>query len=126
MKRLCPGCGSENYEITTMAILCDKDTNRAYCSQCGWKGIGHDIVKAYRIILDEKHPGMISGQVFISEEGAKIIWAAYEKLFGKGGQSMETRESRGGVCWFSEIDYFKDRGALDKEFDYNDHKLETE
>ena len=80
----------------------------------------------YRIILDEKHQGVRSGQVFISEEGAKIIWAAYEKLWGKNGQSMDERENRGGVCWLSEIDYFKDQGALDKEFDYNDYKLETE
>ena len=80
----------------------------------------------YRIILDEKHQGMRSGEVFISEEGAKIIWAAYEKLWGKNGQSMDERENRGGVCWLSEIDYFKDQGALDKEFDYNDYKLEAE
>ena len=81
-------------------------------------------METYRIILDEKHSGMRSGQIFITEEGAKIIWAAYEKLFGKNSQSMETRESRGGVCWLSEIDYFKEMKALNKNFDYTEYLTE--
>lgn len=80
---------------------------------------------SYRIIMDENNPGTRSGEIFITKEGAKIIWAAYEELFGKHGQSMEGRESRGGVCWLSEIDYFKKHGVLDKDFDYEDYKLET-
>ncbi|MCK5607131.1 hypothetical protein KAR91_34930 [Candidatus Pacearchaeota archaeon] len=75
----------------------------------------------YRIILDEKHNGVRSGEAHITEEGAKILWAAYEKLFGKGGQSMDDRERRGGVCWLGEIDYFKRSKALDQDFNYKDH-----
>ena len=75
----------------------------------------------YRIILDEKSQGVRSGQVFITEEGAKIIWAAYEKLFGAFGQSMKKRESRGGICWLSEISGWKKQGALAHDFDYTDY-----
>ena len=79
--------------------------------------------KKYRIILDTEIPGKRSGQVFITEEGAKIIWAAYEALFNKysSGQSMETRESRGGICWLSELNSWKKQGVIDPDFDYNDY-----
>ena len=75
----------------------------------------------FRIILDEKHMGVRSGQVFITEDGAKLIWTAYENLYGKSGQTMDQRENRGGICWLSELDYWKNLGELDKDFDYKEH-----
>lgn len=82
-------------------------------------------VKKYRIILDtEERTGHRVGQVFISEEGALKIWAAYEKLYGKNCQSMDQRESRGGICWLSEIGYWKGLGGLDKDFDYTLYQVD--
>jgi hypothetical protein len=62
-------------------------------------------------------------RIFISEEGAKIIWAAYEKLFGKHCQTMERREERGGVAHLSELEYFKREGALANDFDYTKYVI---
>ena len=57
----------------------------------------------------------------IDDEGSNIIWAAYEKMFGKNCQSMDRREARGGIAYLSELDLFKKEGALDKDFDYTKH-----
>lgn len=80
--------------------------------------------KVYRIILSRPdRPGSPIGQAFISEEGALMIWAAYVKLYGHC-QTMETREKRGGIAWDSEIDYWKGRGALPNDFDWQHYKVE--
>ena len=78
------------------------------------------MVKTYTIII--KH----SEYVKITEEGAKIIWAAYTKLYGTQSQTMDRREERGGVCHLSEIDYWKGQGALDKDFNWKDYEVKEE
>ena len=79
--------------------------------------------KIYRILLDTPdRKGISTGHGYITKEGALIIWSAYEKLFGKHCQKMETRESRGGVCWLSEIDYFKSMNALPQDFNWKKYE----
>jgi len=76
--------------------------------------------KTYRVIdnttVKDKPYG--TAKIEISEEGAKIIWSAYEKLFGKYCQPMDTRESRGGICYTSEIENWKKQKALPSDFDF--------
>lgn len=79
--------------------------------------------KTYRIIIDTpEKKGISKGKIDITEEGALIIWAAYSTLYGYV-QTMETRESRGGICWLSEIDYWKNQGVLAKDFNFEDYKV---
>lgn len=73
-------------------------------------------MKTYTIIDNQPEKG-IRRRIKISEDGARIIWAAYVKLYGNC-QTMEKREERGGVCHLSEIDHFKKEGALSLDFDY--------
>ncbi|MBO0947330.1 hypothetical protein [Fibrella forsythiae] len=72
--------------------------------------------KTYRVIVNPKG-GYSDEKVRISEEGALLIWAAYTKLFGRA-QTMERRESRGGICYTSEINQWKKDGQLPADFDY--------
>ena len=76
----------------------------------------------YRILLDEKHTGMVSGIGHISEEGAKFIYAAYITQFGTY-QSMERREERGGICWLSEIKMWIKQGLLPDDFDWKKYEV---
>lgn len=50
---------------------------------------------------------------YITEEGARIIWGAYHKLYP--GQSFERFWERGGTSVL-EIAHFRDKGALPKKF----------
>jgi hypothetical protein len=81
-------------------------------------------MKTYTILLDTKHEGSCNGYATISEDGAKILWAAYVAIFGENNQTMERRQERGGICWLSEIQFFKDRGHLSKDFDYKSYVVE--
>jgi len=81
-------------------------------------------MKTYRILMDTEINGRSEGTVQISEKGANKIWSAYEKLYGENCQSMETREGRGGICWLSELDFWKGQDALPQDFDYNDYLIE--
>lgn len=80
------------------------------------------MAKTYRILLDEKHPGMRSGIGHITKEGAVFIYAAYIKLYGTS-QSMDARESRGGICWLSEITLWIEQGALPNGFDWREYEI---
>lgn len=75
-------------------------------------------MKTYRV--------MQSGDAYtkynITEEGAKLIWAAYEKLYGRY-QTMERREERGGICYTGEIELWIKEGALPKDFDWTIYKV---
>jgi len=49
--RVCPKCGSRNFSTTLVGYPLHKDhmetykdLNRIECYNCGWKGIGHDLV----------------------------------------------------------------------------------
>lgn len=77
----------------------------------------------YTIILDDKREGVANGRIKINRDGALLLAEAYEKLFGKS-QTADRREERGGICWLTEIDYFKRRGVLDQDFDYRDYLSE--
>jgi len=80
--------------------------------------------KIYTILLDSiENKGICKGRIFITEIGAKTIWSAYEKLYGKNCQTMESRQKRGGVCWLSEIDYFKKENVLSKDFNWKDFEV---
>lgn len=61
-------------------------------------------------------------RIKINNEGANIIWAAYYKLWGNC-QTMDKREDRGGIAYVSELDYMKNEGALDKDFDYKNYLI---
>lgn len=79
----------------------------------------------YTIIIDSPiKKGISKGTVSITREGALIIGAAYAKLYGNT-QSMDRREERGGICWLSEIDYWKSQGALDKNFNWKDYEVKV-
>ena len=39
----CPSCSGTDIESTTVGVIGDKDTNRAYCHGCDWEGIVHDL-----------------------------------------------------------------------------------
>lgn len=80
-------------------------------------------VKIYRLMLDPDTMGRKTGIAYISEEGAKIIWAAYQSCFPGQPQTMEQREARGGICWLSEIRYWKEGGHLSKDFNLNDYRV---
>lgn len=48
----CPNCNSDRYSSTLVGYVMDieypekyKDQNRVTCSDCGWKGIYHDLVE---------------------------------------------------------------------------------
>lgn len=41
---LCPVCFSGSFETTCVGCIGGRDTNRAICQDCGWKGIVHDRV----------------------------------------------------------------------------------
>ena len=79
--------------------------------------------KVYTILLDEKVTSMVSGKAYISEEGAKVVHAVYEKLHGPM-QSLERRQERGGVCWLSEIKGWMERGHLPSDFDWKVYEVE--
>lgn len=79
----------------------------------------------YRIILDRKVVGQKNGTGYITEEGAKIIWDAYVKMWG-GSQTMERREERGGIVWLSEIVMFREKGFLPKDFNWMDYMVRLE
>lgn len=53
----------------------------------------------------------------ITEEGAKIIWVAYQSLFNNT-QTMERREERGCIAYISEIKHWHKIGKLPKDFDW--------
>lgn len=74
----------------------------------------------YRIILDEKSVGVRSGTAYITEEGAKIIWAAEMYRFQ---QTMERREERGGICWLSEIKWWIKKELLPKDFNWKTYQM---
>ena len=40
----CPKCGCVSHTTTLACCYGDKDTNRACCQNCGWRGIVHDMV----------------------------------------------------------------------------------
>jgi len=82
------------------------------------------MAKTYRILLDSEHIGKASYIVPITEEGALILWSVYEKLNPHANQSMERREERGGICWLSEINWWKKQGALPQDFNWEDYKVE--
>jgi hypothetical protein len=49
LHRACPKCNEEDIVTTCLGIIANdwtdvKDTNRAECINCGWKGIFHDLV----------------------------------------------------------------------------------
>ena len=74
-------------------------------------------------VLINPNGGYAEDRVKITEEGAKLIWAAYVKLYGHC-QTMERREERGGIAYTSEIEYWKSRGALPADFDWTKYKIE--
>ena len=37
----------------------------------------------YRVMIDSKLPGKAEKKILVSDETARFIYAAYEKLFGK-------------------------------------------
>ena len=77
--------------------------------------------KTYTIIINPQ--GYTKRKAIITEEGAKIIWAVYEKLYGKS-QSMDTRESRGCIAYTSEIYMWQLQGHLPIDFDWMDYRLD--
>ncbi len=82
-------------------------------------------MKKYRIIGERNLSNPVYGErkiYFINEDGAKIIWSAYVKLYGQC-QTMERREERGGICHLSEIDHFKKEGALESSFDWKQYQV---
>jgi hypothetical protein len=79
----------------------------------------------YRIILDRKVVGLKNGTGYITEEGAKIIYDAYVKMWGCS-QTMERREERGGIAWLSEIVMFREKGFLPKDFNWMDYMVRLE
>lgn len=82
--------------------------------------------KTYRVIdnttVKDKPYG--TAKIEISEEGAIIIWSAYEKLYGKYCQAMDTRENRGGICYTSEIENWKKQKALPNDFDFMNYAVQ--
>lgn len=80
----------------------------------------------YRILLDRKVLGRANGIGYITEEGAKVIWEAYEKMNPYGTQTMERREERGGICWLSEIRLFKEKGFLPADFNWTNYMVRIE
>lgn len=78
----------------------------------------------YRVMIDSKLPGKAEKKILVSDETARFIYAAYEKLFGKS-QPMEAREKRGGICWLSEILDWKRQGLLPSDFDVYAHEIKT-
>lgn len=80
-------------------------------------------MKTYTILVGE--PGSTS-EVRINEEGAKIIWQAYESMpGGHGAQTMEERQARGAIAYAIEIELFKKEGYLPKDFDYKKYIVEN-
>ncbi len=79
----------------------------------------------YTIMIDSKRKGICEERVKISRTGALKIWEAYEKLYGKYCQTMDKREGRGGICWESEIDYWKGQNALSRDFNWKDYIVNT-
>jgi hypothetical protein len=77
----------------------------------------------YRVLLDRKVVGQKDGVVYITEEGALLIWEAYNKMFPTAGQTMEQRERRGGICWLSEIRMWREKGFLPDSFDWTDYMI---
>jgi len=77
----------------------------------------------YRILLDRKVVGQKNGIGVITLEGAKIIWAAYEKMNPYTSQTMERREERGGICWLSEIKLWKEQKFLPENFNWTDYMV---
>lgn len=75
-------------------------------------------MEKFKIMLDPKLQGRNDETVFISEAGAKIIWAAYTAMFPGITQTMERRNERGGIAWLSEIEGWKKSGHLPPDFDY--------
>lgn len=58
----CPVCGSNHISQHLEAFLLDKnkpeefvDKNKAWCSDCKWKGIIHDLVKSKELIEEQQN-----------------------------------------------------------------------
>lgn len=81
------------------------------------------MTRQYTILLDESRAGVVSGRAKVTEQGAKIIWAAYDSLHGSSTQSMDRREERGGICWLSEINFWKSIGKLPIDFNWKDYEI---
>lgn len=77
--------------------------------------------KIYRVIEHDDHYN-VTGRCFINETGSEIIWSAYTQLHGNK-QTKDQREKRGGICWVSELDYWKATGALPSDFDYKKYEV---
>lgn len=71
------------------------------------------MAKKYRLLNDATKEIV----AYITPEGAQLIWAAYEKMYGSS-QTLERRESRGGFCYLSELEIYKKYGHLPINFDY--------
>jgi hypothetical protein len=72
------------------------------------------LIKIYRIIIKGKPSARIT------EAGAKIIWKAYIDCF-RNAQTMEERESRGGIAHDIEIEYWRKKGYLPANFDFKNY-----
>lgn len=79
-------------------------------------------MRTYRVILESGLAGKSNGTASISERGALLIWAAYEKAWGRS-QTMERRENRGGIAWEGEISELIERKLLPKDFQWRDYEV---
>ncbi len=59
----------------------------------------------------------------ITEQGAVIIWGAYIEMNKGEGQSIERREARGGIAHLEEIELWKEKGFLPKDFDWRNYEV---
>lgn len=80
----------------------------------------------YKIMLDPIVCGRNDQTIYISQEGAEIIWSAYKANFPGQPQTMGQRNNRGGVCWLSEINGWKKSGFLPQDFDYKRFEVAVE
>jgi hypothetical protein len=52
----CPKCGSSSHSSTCMGYVfrgleTHKDENNVVCTDCGWKGITHDLVESKKDLI---------------------------------------------------------------------------
>lgn len=75
-----------------------------------------NLIKTYRVLIDRKRIGQVDSILYIDEKEANLLWMAYMKQNPHSTQTMDRREQRGGICWWSEIKMWKKNGSIEPYF----------